>query len=219
MKKPVSQLTAKKVFVVGENNLQNELIVSALEKETSIPCLAVADLAQVKPSLHGSESTKCLILYDCLGKDRKDYLADLEHNEIGQSLLLGLFNLERGTGLEKDAISCGVRGFFYRGESFSLFAKGVAAIFEGEFWVSRRLLSELIPQERTLSGRMQLRLLSKPEKEVLRFMVGGATNNEIADAMFISRHTVKNHLQKIFRKINVHSKTQAVLWAASHLQF
>lgn len=219
MKKPVSQLTAKKVFVVGENNLQNELIVSALEKETSIPCLAVADLAQVKPSLHGSESTKCLILYDCLGKDGKDCLADLEHNEIGQSLLLGLFNLERGTGLEKDAISCGVRGFFYRGESFNLFAKGVAAIFEGEFWVSRRLLSELIPQERTLSGRMQLRLLSKPEKEVLGFMVGGATNNEIADAMFISRHTVKNHLQKIFRKINVHSKTQAVLWAASHLQF
>jgi len=64
---------------------------------------------------------------------------------------------------------------------------------------------------------MQPRLLSEPEKEILRFLAGGATNKEIAGAMFVSRHTVKNHLQKIFRKINVHSKTQAVLWAARYL--
>jgi len=65
---------------------------------------------------------------------------------------------------------------------------------------------------------MPQRLLSKPEKEILRFLAGGATHKEIADAMFVSRHTVKNHLQKLFRKINVHSKTQAVLWAARYLQ-
>jgi len=65
---------------------------------------------------------------------------------------------------------------------------------------------------------MSQRRLSKPEKEILRFLAGGATNKEIAGAMLVSRPTVKNHLQKIFRKINVHSKTQAVLWAARYLQ-
>ena len=219
MKEPVSDLTARKVFVVGENTLQNELIVSAVHEETAIPGFAVSALAHVKPSLQSVEKAKCLVLYDCLGKDGKDCLADLDHEDIGQGLLLGLFNLERGTGIEKDAIFCGVRGFFYRGEPFSLFAKGVVGMFEGEFWVSRQILSELIHKISALSGGMHQRLLSKPEKEILRFMAGGATNKEIAQAMFISHHTVKNHLQKIFRKINVHSKTQAVFWAASHLQF
>jgi LuxR family transcriptional regulator, positive regulator of biofilm formation len=204
------------VFVVGSNTLQNELIASTLQDETGLPCLAVEDLSQIE--MDGAERGPCLALYDCLGKDGQACLADLKQNGAGQELMLGLFNVEKGEGLEKDALSHGVRGFFYRGEPFSLFVKGVVGIFEGEFWISRQLLSEWVPQQGLPSGRMQQRLLSEREKVILGLLAGGATNKEIADALFISPHTVKNHLQRIFRKINVHSKTQAALWAARYLR-
>lgn len=209
--------TSKKVCVAGPNTLQNELLASTLRTETGLPCFVVEDLAQGKASLNRAEKSLYLTLYDCLGKDRTTCLTDLEENRGDEDFMVALFNLERGEGLEKTALSCGVRGFFYRGEPFSLFIKGVTGIFEGELWISRQLLSDLLVQQNAFSRSTMQHLISEREKEILCFMADGATDKEIADAMFISPHTVKNHLHNIFRKIDVHSKTKAAMWAARHL--
>jgi DNA-binding NarL/FixJ family response regulator len=215
----MSDLNSKKVLVVGTNMLQNELISSTLQQKTGLQCFAVEDLAQKGPLEGPAKSGACLALYDCMGKQVKACLADLgKHNHSPHSLMFALFNLERGEGQEKEALAHGVRGFFYRGEPFSLLVKGVLGILDGEFWVSRRLFSEWVPKENFLSGRMQERLLSEREKQILRFVAGGATKQEIADALFISRNTVKNHLQRIFKKLNVHSETKAAFWAARYLK-
>ena len=213
----MSGLTSRRVFVAGPRTLQNKLLASTLRKETRLSCALVEDLARIRPCLEGAEKSECLALCDCLGRDPKAHLAGLEEGGSRPGLMLGLFNLERGGGLEKDALSRGVRGFFYRDEPFSLLAKGVLRILEGELWIPRLLLSELVAQKRAASRRMPEQALSRRENEILGLLARGTTNEEIADAMFISRHTVKNHLQRIFRKIHVHSKTQAALWAARHL--
>jgi DNA-binding NarL/FixJ family response regulator len=214
----MNDLTSRKVFVVGANKLQNELITSALQEATGLPCATVEDLPRIRPLLEGNEKSACLALYDCLGRDTKDCLADLGENGAGEDFMVGLFNLDRAEGMEKDALSCGVRGFFYRGEPFSLFVKGVMGIFEGEFWISRRLLSKWADQESRPSGGMQQGLLSEPERQIISLMAGGASNKEIAEILCMSPHTVKKHLQKIFRKIHVHNKTEAVLWAGRYLR-
>jgi LuxR family transcriptional regulator, positive regulator of biofilm formation len=214
----MDELNSRKVFVAGSNTLQNELIASTLQQKTGFECVAVEELAQ-KFSMDVPEKNRaCLALYDCIDKHKKDCLSDLKQKSVPPDFLVGLFNVERSEGLEKEALSCGARGFFYRGEPFSLFVKGVTGIFKGEFWISRKVLSELVPMGNSLSGRIQERLLSEREKEILRFVAGGATKQEIADALFLSRHTVKNHLQKIFRKIDVHSETKAAFWAARYLR-
>ncbi|MFC4737262.1 LuxR C-terminal-related transcriptional regulator [Bacillus daqingensis] len=52
--------------------------------------------------------------------------------------------------------------------------------------------------------------LSPREKEVLDQLVKGSTNKEIAGTLFISDHTVKNHITKIFQKLNVADRAQAI---------
>jgi DNA-binding CsgD family transcriptional regulator len=215
---PVEGKSTKKILVVGEKTLQNELIISALQDATGISCSSIRDLGRIKPMLDAVERTTCLVLYDCLGKQGKACLADLEPYGPVQDLILSLFNLGRGEGVEKDAVSCGIKGFFYRDEPFSLLVKGVAALLAGELWISRRLLSEMVTGGTRPSGTEQLPLLSEREKDVLSFLGKGATNKDIADRLFISPVTVKNHLGNIFRKINVHDKTHAALWAATHLR-
>jgi DNA-binding NarL/FixJ family response regulator len=52
--------------------------------------------------------------------------------------------------------------------------------------------------------------LSTREIEVLRMLADGTTTQDIADSLFISHATVRNHIQNILRKLEVHSKLEAV---------
>lgn len=52
--------------------------------------------------------------------------------------------------------------------------------------------------------------ISPREEEVLELIVQGKTNKEIAGALFISEHTVKNHLSRIFNKMNVTDRSQII---------
>ncbi len=55
--------------------------------------------------------------------------------------------------------------------------------------------------------------LTQRESEVLKQLVNGLTNKEIAQALDISYETVKEHVQHILRKIGVTDRTQAAVWA------
>ena len=55
--------------------------------------------------------------------------------------------------------------------------------------------------------------LTPREKEVLALIAVGMTNAEIAEELFISPHTVKNHVTNIYKKIQVEDRTQIALWA------
>ncbi|MCD6268973.1 MAG: helix-turn-helix transcriptional regulator, partial [Deltaproteobacteria bacterium] len=59
--------------------------------------------------------------------------------------------------------------------------------------------------------------LSVREKEVLMEIGIGSTNDQIADHLCISQHTVKSHVYRIFRKIHVPNRLQAALWASKYL--
>ena len=55
--------------------------------------------------------------------------------------------------------------------------------------------------------------LTQREKEILALITEGKSNPEIAEALIISIHTVKAHIENIFRKLNVHNKVQAAVCA------
>ena len=55
--------------------------------------------------------------------------------------------------------------------------------------------------------------LTQRESEVLRYLVQGLTNKEIAQVLEISYETVKEHVQHILRKVGVSDRTQAAVWA------
>jgi LuxR family transcriptional regulator, maltose regulon positive regulatory protein len=52
--------------------------------------------------------------------------------------------------------------------------------------------------------------LSKREQDVLHLLADGASNNKIAQKLFLSVNTVKKHISNIFSKLGVTSRTQAV---------
>ena len=67
--------------------------------------------------------------------------------------------------------------------------------------------------EMSLNKDVNIDALTPKEKEVLALVAKGASNQEIADKLFVRDVTVKTHLNSIFKKLKVTNRTQAVLLA------
>lgn len=125
--------------------------------------------------------------------------------------------------LERDdvvkAFQSGARGIMAFAESdFELLAKAARQIDNGQIWANSQQLGYLVE---TLSQIKRApivtaeaeALLSKREQEVLMLLAEGYSNKEIAASLRVSEHTVKNHLFRMFEKLGVSSRMEAVLAA------
>jgi two-component system, NarL family, response regulator NreC len=79
--------------------------------------------------------------------------------------------------------------------------------------LAKLLVRDYLSQEPASEGRQASEELTPREEEVLAYLADGATNSEVADALFISPNTVARHRENIMRKLNLHSRTELVKYA------
>lgn len=212
-------------FIVGPNHFQNALFATYIETHSLCRSSVVDNIAPIAANSCGVTNCTTAVLYDCFelsGSALEDsILAELERLPPEWSLIL--FNLDRHVGIEKKALEYGVHGFFYQDDPVETLLKGLAAVFGGELWVSRRKISDVILGNEFQFRRMQTgnhiypHSLTRREVEVLGLLTLGASNDVIAEKLFISPHTVRTHLNHTFRKINVTSRLEASIWASKNL--
>ena len=210
----------RQIIILGLQNLQNELLAYVLQKEIGARCCVAEEIRELAEQMD-VEAEKRLLLVDCSGRSIKKTLEELHQSAWNSKMpvTIALFALQHGRGIEQNALQYGVRGFFYQHEKLPLIMKGVDTLFRGEIWLSREILVEVATnntRKRTPAIESKAGLTSR-EMEILALVSVGANNEEIADKLFISPHTVKTHLYHIFKKISVPSRLQAALWAAKHL--
>jgi two-component system, NarL family, response regulator NreC len=79
--------------------------------------------------------------------------------------------------------------------------------------LAKLLVRDYLSQEPASESRQASEELTPREEEVLAYLADGATNSEVADALFISPNTVARHRENIMRKLNLHSRTELVKYA------
>lgn len=211
---------AARVLIVGPLRLQNELLAWFLNHNTGLTCICCKDL-DLDSFANQSRSQPGLILLDCFGHDLGEFCSRFRAylNSSAGRFYLALLNIAAGRPIGSDLFNGSIRGIFYTDDPLPSFAKGVAAILNGELWFSRELLMKCLfnvrPAE-TQAGEPKV-LLTAREKEVLSMIASGMANHQIARELGISPHTVKTHIRNIYGKINVLNRFQAALWAAKNL--
>ena len=117
------------------------------------------------------------------------------------------------------ALKAGARGYLSKHTSPCDLIKAIRAVHQGDMWVERKLIARYFEKETHANSPvrvqedMEMPPFTPREHEILLCLAKGCTNKEIAEALFISEKTVKSHLTKIFRKLNVPGRFQAILYA------
>ncbi|MSN26150.1 MAG: hypothetical protein GJV46_09810 [Geobacter sp.] len=91
-----------------------------------------------------------------------------------------------------------------------LFRKALNAIHNGQVWIDNSKLKALIHGQNQQIKAPAHETLSKKERDVVLLVAAGRKNREIAEKLSISEQTVKAHLNRIFRKVNVTCRSQLV---------
>jgi len=119
------------------------------------------------------------------------------------------------------AIEAGAAGFVLKDSSAEDLIAAVRAVAGGGAWFDPAVAPRLLDHYRRLvapAAREATRLesLTVREHEVLRQMARGATNAEIAAALFVAEATVKTHVGSIFGKLGVRDRAAAIVFAYDH---
>ena len=114
-----------------------------------------------------------------------------------------------------EALRAGADGYLLKDSSSEQVVAAIRKVSQGDSVIHPRMTQKLIAYHQTNSERNE-NVLSEREKEVLFELVKGLSNKEIAEVLFISDKTVKIHINKIFKKLNVKSRTQAVIYAVQN---
>jgi len=114
-------------------------------------------------------------------------------------------------------LEAGAAGYLLKNVSGKELVNAVRAIHAGEAVlhpiIAHKVFNRLGTTGQKPSEQMQPPDLSERETEVLRLAAKGMSNQDIAGKLFLSRRTVQAHLGNIFRKMDVGSRTEAVLQA------
>jgi two-component system, NarL family, nitrate/nitrite response regulator NarL len=117
------------------------------------------------------------------------------------------------------ALQLGARGVVPRDSAPDVLFKSIQSVRAGHFWIGREQISGVLPSLRKLdAARRQSKAfgLTRREIDILRAVVAGCTNKEIAERSAITENTVKSHLTHIFNKSGASNRVELALFATHH---
>jgi two-component system nitrate/nitrite response regulator NarL len=165
--------------------------------ERSAPDVVLMDLDL--PGLSGVETTRLIA-------------------EIAPRTRVVILTIDAGEQSVIDAIGAGACGYLLKGTSLESLVAGIRAAVDGESLISAAIAAKLFEHlraegHRTVAERRVFEELSQRELEILKLLAVGKRNTEIAEELFISKHTVRNHISNILAKLQISNRMEATAYA------
>ncbi len=122
-----------------------------------------------------------------------------------------------------EAMKLGCAGILHKDASVNMIEKSIQKVHQGEIWLDSNTTAAVFrsfvsPGEFSppnLNGKVtrERAQLSQREREIIILIAQGYKNKEIAEKMFITEQTVKNHLHNVFDKLGVSDRLELALYA------
>jgi DNA-binding NarL/FixJ family response regulator len=183
------------IEVVGEASDGNEALIKT---EKLNPHIIIMDISM--PEVSGIDVTKAITL----------------NYPLIKVLILSMFTEE---DFIMNAIAAGIKGYLPKNTTREELLKAVRTIYNGKEYYGD-LISQIImksyisnAQKKNLPEEKDIKCLSSREIEILKLIVEGLNNQEIADKLFISIRTVESHKSHIMQKLDIKTTVDMVKFA------
>jgi len=117
------------------------------------------------------------------------------------------------TGMEMDTLcatflSYSIHGLLSPDAEIHALKKALRAITEGQTWINNESIKALLNDAGDISRKGTISHITDREREIIGYICHGLSNKEIARKLTVSPHTVKSHLNRIFTKVHIASRSQ-----------
>ncbi len=130
-----------------------------------------------------------------------------------------VLTMHKEKSLIKKMMSLGIKGYLIKTCDKEEFLFAINRILKNKTHFSEEVIETMVRESEISddnSGISKLALLSGREKEIIRLLCQGFSNNQIAEKLFISSKTVDNHRTNLMRKLDVHNIVELIRFSLKH---
>jgi len=207
-------MDAYSVLIVEDNPVTRDVLIQVVENETKLRLLGSASTCAEAIERLSCAPDILLVdigLPDCSGIDLiRSAKQQLPETEI---MVISSFGDEDHV---VDAIEAGATGYILKDKSLAKVGSHILSLMKGDSPISpgiARYLLRRFQSEPQQSPDQPAPSLTEREQNVLTLIAKGCSRAEAAETLGMSQHTVTTHIKHIYRKLSVHSRTEAVFEA------
>lgn len=194
------------IYIADNNAIYIEGIKSILEKDNLFKIESETDLSKDFVNEVFKHKTD-ILLFDCFnmknGLEKVDLI--LSNNK---KLKLVIISDNQNINETLAVISKGIKGYILKNCALEEFIIAINKIAKGENYYSSEVSKRLIYQK----SNNNYDLLSFREKQIIQLFSSGLNALEIAQNLYLSKHTINTHRKNILKKLNLNSTTEMVLF-------
>ena len=208
-----------KVMIADDHSLMRKGLQQILELEDDIRVIAQAK--DGKEAVEKALLTKPdVILMDINMPNKNGLEAIKELKEKGSTSRIIVLTIHEDREYLRKSMKAGASGYIMKDAESDHLIEAIRVVYNGEKYIQPNIAYSINNLEkdnddistRDIIKELEQDNLTQREIEVLLLIAEGKNNREIADELFISDKTVKNHVSNIFKKIDVSDRTQAAVY-------
>lgn len=207
-----------KVFIADDHKMFREGLKTLINKDSELSLMGEAKNGiETLEKLENAHPDILLLDLDMPGLGGFEVIKRL--SKMSPKVKILVLTMHKDTYLAIDALKSGASGFLLKDDSFSRLNTGIKAIMNGELVVSKELEStvlECLIHYTNNPKKEKTAVLTDREREILRLIAEGFTNQKIADYLYISVGTVDTHRKNLMKKLEIHSIAGLVKYAVKN---
>ena len=192
------------IVIIDDHRMVADALAELIGAESDLEVLGIA--GTVAEGVAVTERTRPdLVLLDYSLPDGNGGMAARAIKARWPGIALVMLTGAGGQQALSDAVSAGCTGFLIKELHGPVLVDAIRSVYHGEVVIHAKALAELLAHEAVAPHYLTTR-----EMEVLELLARGTSTEEIARTLYLSSHTVRNHVSNILSKMGAHSKLEAV---------